>query len=454
LKRGRSAKRGDAASADARSLGERREAVRKLGLLILVGNVMWFAACGGNGGSSNNSTVTAVSVSCSPSTITSGQTSQCTATVSGTGNFSTGVTWSASAGSISSTGLFTGPQTDATLLVTITATSTQNTSVSGTASITVNPSTSASNVAPLVVDSGPDGQEVNIAYTTVKVCVPGSSQCQTIDHIQVDTGSEGLRLLSSVLTISLPGESISGQAVNECLVFADGYVWGPVVTADVSIAGESASDVPIHMLIPSSGSPPVPSSCSSQTSGPDEGGSASDLGANGILGVGPFQQDCGLACTSLNSQLPDVYYTCSGNNCNPSFVPLVGQVPNPVIAFNTDNNGVLIQLPSLQNSNNQDLRNQYGVQQQPKPGGEYVYHTEWQRQHQQHRGLHHHLQQPDLSAELYRQRLQWPVLPGYEHDWYIDVPWTGLGMVLSQHLAGQSLGFQSGAGQQRQPGGK
>jgi len=322
--------------------------VRKLGLLILMGNVVWFGACGGNGGTAS-STVTGVSVSCSPSTITSGQMSQCLATVSGTGNFNPAVEWGASAGTISTSGTFTAPVVSSQTSVTITADSVQFGNISGTATVTVNPTTSAGNVAPLVVDAGPDGQEVNIAYTTVTVCVPGTQQCQTIDHVQVDTGSEGLRLLSSVLTIPLPPENISGQSLDECLVFADGFVWGPVATADVTIAGETASAVPVHMLIPSTTAPPVPSSCSSQTSGGNEGGSASTLGANGIIGVGPFQQDCGLACTSLNSQIPDVYYTCSGSNCNPTFVPLAGQVPNPVIAFNTDDNGVLIQLPSVPN---------------------------------------------------------------------------------------------------------
>ncbi|MGA9566102.1 MAG: hypothetical protein WBS19_11310, partial [Candidatus Korobacteraceae bacterium] len=41
-------------------------------------------------------TVTSVIASCNPTSITSGQTSQCTASVSGTGNFSSTVTWTAS----------------------------------------------------------------------------------------------------------------------------------------------------------------------------------------------------------------------------------------------------------------------------------------------------------------------------------------------------------------------
>src|SRR4051794_39498088 len=149
--------------------------VRKFGLLIVVANVLWMAACGGGGGGSSNSAVTSISVSCSPSTVVSGGTSQCTATVSGTGNFNTGVTWSASAGSISSAGTFTAPTVTTSLLVNVTATSTQDNTKTGSASITVNPSTTASNVQPVVVDQGPDPQAflaVNEVFTTVTVCVP------------------------------------------------------------------------------------------------------------------------------------------------------------------------------------------------------------------------------------------------------------------------------------------
>ncbi|HEY1315386.1 MAG TPA: DUF3443 family protein, partial [Steroidobacteraceae bacterium] len=63
--------------------------------------------------------------------------------------------------------------------------------------------TAVNNVVNLVVDAGPSAPSsavVNTLYTTVKVCVPGSTtSCATIDHIEVDTGSFGLRLISSAL---------------------------------------------------------------------------------------------------------------------------------------------------------------------------------------------------------------------------------------------------------------
>ena len=342
--------------------------MRTFALFFLLGNVVWFAACGGNGnggGGGGSSTVTSVRVSCSPMTVSSGQTSQCSATVSGTGNFSTSVTWSASSGSISSSGLLTAPTVSSQTNVTVTATSTQNTSVSGAATVTVNPGGGggSNNVAQLIVDSGPQNiGTVNEAFVTVTICVPGTNTCQNIDHVQVDTGSEGLRLLSSAsdptggVNLNLPAETDgSGKPLAECLVFADGYIWGNVVTADVTFPGtnETSAATPIHIIIPASSSPAVPNSCSSQNpsgGAGNEGGSIMDLGANGILGVGLFPYDCGTACTP-GFQIQDVYYGCSGNNCTAENIPLSQQVVNPVIGFTStgDTNGVLVQLPTVLN---------------------------------------------------------------------------------------------------------
>src|SRR5271165_4293618 len=191
--------------------------------------------------------------------------------------------------------------------VTITATSTQNTAEMGTATVVINPV----NSLPLTVDAGPQPQTftaVNEAFTTVTVCVPNTSTCQTIDHVLVDTMSSGLRLLSSVLTIPLPQQNdSSGNPLDECYVFLDGYVWGPVSLADISITGEKAASAPVQVMIPDNVSPPVPSPCSSRSIGPNQGNSVSALRANGVLGVGLFQQDCGSTCVT-NSGPPYQYY--------------------------------------------------------------------------------------------------------------------------------------------------
>jgi Protein of unknown function (DUF3443) len=339
--------------------------MRSFGLVLVIGSVILLAACGGNGGGSGggsgSSTITAVNVACTPNPVGSGGSSQCSATVSGTGNFSSAVSWSASAGSISSSGVLTAPV------------------VSGT---TTPGGGGNSNVQPIVVDAGPQPQSfvsANVPYTTVTVCAPGTTNCQTIDHISVDTGSEGLRLLSGVLNsapITVTATStqdttksgsvaltatllpLAANNLNECLVFADGFVWGPVAAADISFPGataETAASTPVHILIPATSTPAVPSTCMSQNpagGAGNEGGSVMTFGSNGILGVGPFQNDCGAYCTSMDvgcgsSGQPCVYYTCSGSSCSGVNLPVAQQVPNPVIFFAADNNGVLLQLPNV-----------------------------------------------------------------------------------------------------------
>ncbi|HET6899476.1 MAG TPA: DUF3443 family protein, partial [Vicinamibacteria bacterium] len=56
------------------------------------------------------------------------------------------------------------------------------------------------NVQPVQVDLGPTGDYVNGIFTSVTICVPGTTRCQSIDDVLVDSGSVGLRLLASVVT--------------------------------------------------------------------------------------------------------------------------------------------------------------------------------------------------------------------------------------------------------------
>src|SRR5207253_315891 len=69
--------------------------------------------------------------------LTGGLTQQFTASVTGTSN--TAVTWTASTGSISSTGSYTAPSVASLLTATVRATSQADTSKSATATITLNP---------------------------------------------------------------------------------------------------------------------------------------------------------------------------------------------------------------------------------------------------------------------------------------------------------------------------
>ena len=211
------------------------------------------------------------------------------------------------------------------------------------------------NTMALIVDSGPAGVTgaVNHAYATVRVCVPGSqTQCADIDHVLLDTGSWGLRLVRSVLTahgVTLSAETdAQGQAIEECVTFGGGQTWGPVAPADVSLAGESAAKLPVQVMDDTSAGAPPPATCGAN--GTLING-VSGFNANGVLGVGVFVQDCGAGCVNAASPAP-IYYGCTAAGvCTAENVALANQVTNPVAMFAADNNGLIVNLPNLQNAN-------------------------------------------------------------------------------------------------------
>jgi len=224
------------------------------------------------------------------------------------------------------------------------------------------PPVSGANVVALTVDGGPPGlpfNNGNVAFASLTVCVPGStSQCQPIDHLLVDTGSFGLRLLSSasggefsLTTVPLPQEMNAGNPVGECVQYlTPAFTWGSVRTADVKTSGgEVASSIPVNVIGDTSFNP-VPTSATNPTNPCATGGDADSLlglGANGILGVGPIAEDCPACATQV---IPATYYSCPTpitTQCTGSTIPLAQQVSNPVASFATDNNGVVIEIGAL-----------------------------------------------------------------------------------------------------------
>ena len=208
------------------------------------------------------------------------------------------------------------------------------------------PAAPADNVQAIVVNAGPTDNYFNGAFTSVTICVPGQSTgCQTIDGVLVDTGSSGLRVLSSALTLSLPQQAgMSGAPIVECAQFLDGFTWGPVQTADVKLAGEQASGVPIQ-VIDERAFPNIPASCSSSGTAED---TLDTLGANAILGIGLFRQDCGLGLrvrrvveSRLLLRVPGVL-AASRRRCRSSTRCRIRWRCSPA-----DNNGVVIQLPAV-----------------------------------------------------------------------------------------------------------
>lgn len=207
---------------------------------------------------------------------------------------------------------------------------------------------SAKNSQPIAVTGGPDNNYANGLFTTVTVCAPGTSNCQSIPNVLVDTGSFGLRLLASslgTLSGSLPKQTSGSNTVFECGQFVDSVLWGPVVSADVTLASQTAKSVPLEVIDAST--VPVPPAC--KAIGPSEE-DVTSLGANGILGLGFFIADCGNACTASSTANPGFYYGCAGTSCSVVSRAVNQQVQNPVALLPNNNNGVMIQLPAVANS--------------------------------------------------------------------------------------------------------
>jgi hypothetical protein len=220
----------------------------------------------------------------------------------------------------------------------------------------------ATNLTTLTVGPGPNGQNnINIPYASVMICQPGTSTCVTINDLLVDTGSYGIRVLASALAtagLTLPNTTDPANPNNtlaECIPFVDGYTWGPLATATIKINGETASSIPINVLDDNGTyNPSVPTACTSLTTNTSLD-SLNGLHANGVLGIGIFPDDCGQSCQTCASagggctDQNDVYYSCNAtsNVCAPTPVAETAQTRNPVVSFATDNNGVILELPSI-----------------------------------------------------------------------------------------------------------
>ncbi|MBU7438769.1 DUF3443 domain-containing protein [Paraburkholderia fungorum] len=209
----------------------------------------------------------------------------------------------------------------------------------------------AANTVPITVARGVNGV-INIPTVSVTICPPGTTtNCQTINNIQVDTGSFGLRVVSSALnTSALPISTLSsGAQIAECATFADGYTWGTVRTATVQIGGETTGRaIPIQIIGDMAASTVPAKGCGSGSAE----STASDLGANGILGIGTALYDCGTTCeNAATATTYSNYFACPGGaSCARTAVPLVQQVANPVANFTGDNNGVIVQMPPVSNT--------------------------------------------------------------------------------------------------------
>ena len=218
-----------------------------------------------------------------------------------------------------------------------------------------------------VIASGSSAKSVaNIPYISVYLCAPGSTtNCAWIDHIQVDTGSEGLRIVadaipSQVLNAlpAVPSGLGSGTVSGECYNFVASYFWGGVHSADVTLGGTVApgtgaaangvvipglnlqilSDATVNATAPLVNQIP----CAS-VPGATREDVAQDLGANGVIGIGLFLEDCHGNCANS----PSVYFACPASPTlaclqQDTTLTTAGRVANPIAA--AGRNGVAVAL--------------------------------------------------------------------------------------------------------------
>ena len=136
----------------------------------------------------------------------------------------------------------------------------------------------------------------------------------------------------------------SGEALVECTQFVDGYSWGPVKTADVTIGGVTASGLSVQVIGDPAYAGLVPSACTQPVNNSEN--SVATFGANAILGIGNYLADCGPSCPADGT----AYSYCSASLCAGTSPAVTQQVSNPVAALAADNNGVSITLPSVPNA--------------------------------------------------------------------------------------------------------
>ncbi|HEY6837619.1 MAG TPA: DUF3443 family protein, partial [Geobacteraceae bacterium] len=298
----------------------------------------------------SSATLRSVAVTPANPVVAIGGTQQFTATGTfsdnSTHDVTASATWSSSVTTVATISNAAGSIGKATAISAGTATiAATSGGISGGTTLTVpvgGGGTGAANVLSVTVNGSlcSAGSYPNKPCVNVTVCTPGTTTCQTITDILLDTGSFGLRIFQQALTVPLNQVPAGTGALAECIQFVDGSSdWGPVKTASVILGGEPAVTVPIHVMDSTFFGAARPTVCANPDTGP------AIAGFNGILGVGLFVEDCGTGCAnSANNQM---YFSCSGTTCPGTAVAIANQVQNPVASLPVDNNGVLVQLPTV-----------------------------------------------------------------------------------------------------------
>ncbi len=213
----------------------------------------------------------------------------------------------------------------------------------------------ADNVIPVTVGRSLVSPSVNVPLVTIKVCVPGTQICQSIDHVLLDTGSTGLSIFSNTTggeinttMTPLPHlQDVLGRNIYDCFAYGDGFVdAGGMYQADVYIGNHKApiqtigvfGDSETYFSTLCQRNPVV----NTQPSGDYVIQSPSGTigrGINGILGIAPYKLSL---INETTAQACDSLFSCVAYQYTSVNAP-----SNILSRLTTDNNGFTLSLPSL-----------------------------------------------------------------------------------------------------------
>ena len=202
------------------------------GLAIMLG-------CGGSGSSSSQQQSVAVHIASAPQTIGAGANWQYSASVNGTTNQN--VTWTATAGTIDSTGLYIAPTTVPGSPVTITATSAANSSATDSTSITVQANdplgstTGATLTCPTFSGGLPAAQST--CYQ-VNIACPGVADFSAYVKVNQPTGTP---IGTVILATGKGGSDLYDDSAD--FIAADGTNGGIAVVNGLLTAGYTTAQV-------------------------------------------------------------------------------------------------------------------------------------------------------------------------------------------------------------------
>jgi uncharacterized repeat protein (TIGR03803 family) len=225
----------------------------KLLLVSMVGAIgVCFVACGANNTPPPSpSSITGISASCILTTVPVSSTTQCSATVAGTGSYSTAASWSvngtrggdSTVGTISTTGMYTAPPSVPNpASVEISATSVADSSKSGNTNITIVATTTSLAVSIIDLPANtlgnvtvlkPDGETITLTSSQI---IDGPTGEYVVKALGVAVGS-------NVYYATIPAQNITVSSGAADHVTVDYYNIVPNTTKGLDASGQASLTV-------------------------------------------------------------------------------------------------------------------------------------------------------------------------------------------------------------------